>query len=839
RDPESGLALDQSPAGAGSLLVAVPRRGRAVFHILSRDGRSVPLVFGGEEKGGDKGGLPTSLALRSVRLPAAGALAGQVVAGKARRPVPGAYVWPAGDSGAYVRADARGRFRIQGAPAYRWVWLGATAPGHSMEETPFRVKPRAGTDLPAILLEPRLGLAGVVVDGQGHPLAGAEVRTSVNETRQGSDWSQPVATDSAGRFLIPNLTAGVVDVRVTHPGFAPAIRTAMAGEPSLRVVLRPGHTAFGSVEDEDEKPLAGVAVELKRTEDPTVSAITDRWIYRTTTGCDGSFELANLPAGSFTLLLDSPDFGRGWSQVTIPEEEERVDLGSFWPEHPRVTGRVVDPQGKPIARARIWSQGRWNVIRERKAALTDEAGTFSFPAPDEGSVRLEVQREGFGMVQREVDPKAGPIEVVLHPAAKVSGRVLSPEGKGIAGARIKYTPLYLQRTQPWYTTDSEGHFELPEQAPGEIELEVTALGYLPGEKVRITVQAGQSVEDVELVLSPGVALAGLVLAEDGEPLFGASVVNGGEPSQLTKTDPEGRYVLSGLKPGEQGFQVTFQGFKDAVQTLEIRPGENRLDWALVRYERHPVRGRVLAVDGSPAAGALVIFNDGEDRAPLRVLSGPGGSFEILLEELGYAYTAHAEKDGIRSGEVSVLVQGAPVEGLDLQLAAPASLSGRIVGLSDKWPASLPVLVKVQTPSFEIVREASGRERYQVTGLLPGQWHVTARFGDEYLRRTVTVPPKGGNIEFDLDFTRIEVLVRVLDLEGQPVPCKVWFQNGGSGAPGADGTFTIGLMEGTYGINILSPTHELAEGQGRVSISWQESAVEIRVRPKAEPQPPEP
>ena len=61
------------------------------------------------------------------------------------------------------------------------------------------------------------------------------------------------------------------------------------------------------------------------------------------------------------------------------------------------------------------------------------------------------------------------------------------------------------------------------------------------------------------------------------------------------TDGEGRYRLEGVALGPLKVQVNHQAFTEAVKSLEVREGENRLDFTLSRGQT--VAGRVVDAQG--------------------------------------------------------------------------------------------------------------------------------------------------------------------------------------------------------------------------------------------------
>src|SRR5262249_4891427 len=110
-----------------------------------------------------------------LRLEAAAIVVGRVI-DRGQGPGLGAAVRlrPAGDDQAprYVRSGDDGVFRIEGVPTGRWI-ADAYAPGYL---SPGGVELDAGRGIPEIALTRGGAITGRVVDGDGHPVAGAVVR---------------------------------------------------------------------------------------------------------------------------------------------------------------------------------------------------------------------------------------------------------------------------------------------------------------------------------------------------------------------------------------------------------------------------------------------------------------------------------------------------------------------------------------------------------------------------------------------------------------------------------------------------------------------------------------
>ncbi len=108
------------------------------------------------------------------------------------------------------------------------------------------------------------------------------------------------------------------------------------------------------------------------------------------------------------------------------------------------SGRVVDPDGKPVAGARLFvvpSGSKKTDLAER--ATTGEDGRFrvSVPATEmKRGVKLVAAARGLGPDWVEVGEQAKPGEVTLRLASDdlaINGRLLNLEGRGVAGAVVE------------------------------------------------------------------------------------------------------------------------------------------------------------------------------------------------------------------------------------------------------------------------------------------------------------------------------------------------------------------------------------------------------------------
>ncbi|HIE09486.1 MAG TPA: carboxypeptidase regulatory-like domain-containing protein, partial [Armatimonadetes bacterium] len=144
-------------------------------------------------------------------------------------------------------------------------------------------------------------------------------------------------------------------------------------------------------------------------------------------------------------------------------------------------------------------------------------------------------------------------------------------------------------------------------------------------------------------------------AETGEPLAGAVVEAFGPEGfrAVAYTDPQGNYVLRGLKPARYTLRASALGYKEAEQTLQIamKPDEWRVDFALEKAPpRRPgaISGLVyVSVGREPLGNAEVTVSFGG-----RVVARATTSSEATTKA-GYKFNYRIE--GLQPGRYEVSV----------------------------------------------------------------------------------------------------------------------------------------------------------------------------------------
>ena len=236
---------------------------------------------------------------------------------------------------------------------------------------------------------PRSRWRGRIVDAAGRPVPRASVMvehlfpagTECSET-----WNVRWFTaDDNGRFALPRLPHGDLELRVESGGYATQIFKVALPSAARDLAIDRGARWTGCVLDPDGAAITRCAVTLRTPDGVEVSA-----------GCDASgFDLRAIPAGDARLTIairEHPTLShrRTISDVHITANETRSD-DVRWPAGPTLAGRVVTPQGAPVARVRVTTS---SADRDRASwegsleTITDADGRFSFPHLAAGAWRV-------------------------------------------------------------------------------------------------------------------------------------------------------------------------------------------------------------------------------------------------------------------------------------------------------------------------------------------------------------------------------------------------------------------------------------------------------------------
>jgi protocatechuate 3,4-dioxygenase beta subunit len=780
---------------------------------------------------------------RVVHLKAPVVVEGRVVEKETKAPVADAIVTNVGWREASATTDPSGRFELRFAALGQDTLapLEARKPGYA---TGLWYSPgmATGRAVAAIELARARELRGVVVDRTERPVAGAEVVLEDQDFFRVTRASTAARTDEAGAFhlAVPLATPSTTLV-VRHPDFA-TLRHEL-GEAELvagsaRLVLGPGWLATGWVLDGESRGIAGARVELAEfggqerppwQEEPAAG--------HAGTGDDGRFAFERVASGRYTLRVER----EGYAPALVPGVEVadgsgETELGTITLQPGVVVeGVVLGPERTPIADVELRLGGGRQA--PARSAWSDVEGRFAFADLAPGTeLEVRARREGWVESRKSVAVRADatPLEIVMQPGLVLEGVVVDADGAEIAEATLRLVPsapgtaVFGMGGRAHSAAD--GTFSMDGLAAGTYRLFAGAPGFQPATLEGMELRAEEDRSPLRVELLPGAVVTGRVTDAEGEPVSGAFVWHRNPrsrdpyatPSQLRPipSDAEGRYQLEGLPAGRVELEAQARGYRSQVRESAIEPGENEIDFALVRAPE--IHGRVIDEDGRPVAAALVMV--AVARASRGDRSDAEGSFRIAVE-LGSIVRVSASKDGLgTSEEVGLEVRDAPLPELVLQLRRGATLRGRVEGLE------LDALARTTVAATPLSAQRSTQRnfgfggarpdyegRFHLDDLQPGRWLIgaTDRTTGRTVEEVVDVEPGTAELEVTLRFDAGATLSGVVLSSGETVAEARLQARGldvsgaGSARTDSQGAFRFeDLMPGTYQLVVEAPGRSL-------------------------------
>jgi hypothetical protein len=333
----------------------------------------------------------------------------------------------------------------------------------------------------------------------------------------------------------------------------------------------------GTVVDDAGKPLCGVDVRVVRDKPAgTWAAVTD---------ARGFFAVRGVPAGDALLVFSARGRVPVKKTVVVPATGTVSSEAKLVPGV-RFAGKVVDLEGKPIRGVSLLafegeSEKESRGFRSSPAGIpggagsSKEDGSFEVDGLTAGAeYRLRAEHPHWQILDVPgLDARAGgghdELDLVLEPAAWVSGVVVDASGAPVAGARVlrpgeeseaseeeEWWFRLFRMTFPKETakeaslTDVRGRFVLGSLREGSVRVVAQADGYFDGNVTTESLVTGKETPGLKIVLEVATAwVEGETVDDQGKPVAGAAVSatsdEGGRSAATS--DAAGKWKLSRVR----------------------------------------------------------------------------------------------------------------------------------------------------------------------------------------------------------------------------------------------------------------------------------------------------
>jgi len=467
----------------------------------------------------------------------------------------------------------------------------------------------ASPDLGTIEVPSPTVLSGLVVDADGGPVPGAEVRV-VERDRYGigSWWSIPrrdqfqmgievldrgapapgirTATEADGGFRIEGLSPGKYFVTARAKGLASGdvdeVAVPETGEVAVRITLEEAVTITGKVLDTRKNPVEGARVlgaPWKQAVKLPYAAMEE-----VSSGPDGAFTIDHLAEGAeYLILARAPDGRLGIGlQVDAPSQNVEVQVGPRF----TLTGSVSDEEtGQAVPGVQIYALLGYTE--------SDENGHYRM----EGVVKsaffryVWTMKEGYEEEQHSIDLASsllgGPViekDITISREKPATLRVTArdPSGRPLGGVALLMTTWGEEVVKARGVTRANGEAVLDGLPRNARKLKAIKPGYVmvgihdspdgrmanAQDYIWVGVVPGLETSQ-EVTLAPVGPATGKVTDHDGKPLEG--VLLRAMNQTIGTTDAKGRFSTKKLADGFLTVvRFVKEGFVD--ENVRMTPG---------------------------------------------------------------------------------------------------------------------------------------------------------------------------------------------------------------------------------------------------------------------------
>jgi len=680
-----------------------------------------------------------------------------------------------------------------------------TDPGPGVPRTP--APPRRATAQaaapPAVLFQQvsmdddpigPLRLEGIVLDEDDSPVAGARVFLDSNPPRT-------TVSAQDGSFLFDKLAGRVYTLSARADGAAggPVVLRLTADSDPVAIRVREGaRVEVTVIAKGTSAPIEGATIGLD-----------SRASQEAVTAADGTATLRGVLPGGRVLYASAPGFARHKQIIAVADMQglvvrERIELT----HGAEISGRVLDPSGKPVANAQVMavnaSEPFVPLNPKLDGVISDAEGRFTIPAVAPGNYRFvahhaEHPPSSSESIELDGETSRSDIVIIMEMGGMLAGRVVTPQGEAVAWASIHVGPDPNEDAERergrTAVAEEDGSFRIKGVARAKL-VAVATSDAASSELVAVDLRQVPARDDLLLKLTIDGAIAGVVVDEHGEPIAEAQVM---ALPDFWSGESLDRVIVAGpaFQVTDGGGRFRFRGLADG--RYRLRASRNEIGQNAFRLERGIPAAvgdtdvRVVLPAEGGVAGKLVLSNGKVPElasvsvgpkigvpatgGEFRVTSVPPGTYEVTVR--GPQFTDYIAKDvDIAPGEIvdlgTIRLQsgravfgrvvdhhGAPVDGATVVTARRLVSDGSNV---------TPALGALFEESFGLRRSSSDPDGgYRISGIGERELALVADHPDLGRSMAINIPPGTGDFQAELRLVPFGSLQGKVTTNGEPTP----------------------------------------------------------------------
>lgn len=409
----------------------------------------------------------------------------------------------------------------------------------------------------------------------------------------------------------------------------------------------------------------------------------------------------------------------------------------------------------------------------------------------------------------------------------LKGIILDEHGDPFLG-KVQFSVISPQMFGSYGNRNRDGRFALKDLDFGLATLCVVADGYPPAVVGPFRASDGNVIDDIEIVLRPGITNVIRIVDEEGNPLPNVEIKGGHKIDSNSfshtireTTDASGTLTIQGHPEYPVHLKQRTDGFQESRRDFAVAPGKSHT-WRLETAT--PVRGHVIDEStGDPVADAEVRLMSHYVEAPgrswhqgygdpltgkIEATTDDSGIFELttLIDEASYHISIH--KPGYATNVVKDVSVSNPE--ISIQLKPPLHLAGTVDPSFERGYAKMYLNTSIRSgahhsSSFSLETDVvDGAFRFD--HLFPGEWQLRA--GNSMSSMTIQLDESRNDVVFGEPPPMILVDVTLVPPEGNPLPngditVHPAFKNESKGYTEVRGTRRFAVTNGRATIEVPS------------------------------------